>query len=272
MKVFQIAMVLATLRFAMAFPVDCTNVTVVHSVNTTGWPAACKGLTQDETAISAIACKAACYSDTACSVWQWQKSKQNNDGKLECWRGNEAFQCGESSPNAEDDMIEGERIMHGAVKVLNLSTTVGFYKGLAPYHEQEGTEEEKIARCKLACYTDVGCSVWQYGKKGCYVEQLPDNEKGELVTEGPLFENLVNGEIVEHYCPLYVAPAAVPEDEGLPWLAIGLGGGFGALALAAVGFVMAKKKKGNKRKVQKPQEEEEFIDEEGENYDEEGEE
>jgi hypothetical protein len=141
------------------------------------------------------------------------------------------------------NMLDGERIEHGAIKVLSVNVNKTFTKGLKFYEEETGTDEVKIARCRTACYTDVTCSVWLYNQKGCYVEMLPDNEKGETTEDGPLATSIVAGETIEHYCPLYTPPTGPAPEDGPPWGYIGAGAGLGALAVGGAVYALKKKPK-----------------------------
>lgn len=261
------ALVLALLRFAMAFPNDCPNVTVTHSV-ADGWNAGCLGLKFDEDSTTALGCKKACYSNVNCSVWQWVHDKHNKGGDpvYKCWRGNDVHGCRNRAGKEEEfagDLKDGERVQHGAVKVLANNTFI-FYEGLHWYEEDTGNETEKIARCKLACYTTVACSVWQYNKDGCYIEDslspLTSANKASPKTEGDIAKTMNNGQTIEHYCPFYVPPEP---EEGLPWAWIISGIVLGLLALAAILYSMKKTPKVKKTravtitpKKEEPEEEE----------------
>merc|ERR1711935_899835 len=77
--------------------------------------------------------------------------------------------------------------------------------GLKNYKEATGTDAEKIARCKLACYTDSTCTVWQFGSKdGCWVEHQPDFAATSTDKESVWAkEEFVQGQNIEHTCPPY---------------------------------------------------------------------
>jgi len=162
-----------------------------------------------------------------------------------CWRGGDVHGCGERGGGQKQeqfagDLKDGERIQHGALKVLANNTFI-FYKGLSHYPEDTGNESVKIARCKLACYTTVACSVWQYNKDGCYIEDrdgpLTSENKAEVEVETEAAKTMNNGQTIEHYCPFYVPPEP---EEGLPWVWIITGIVLGLLALAAIIYSLQK--------------------------------
>merc|ERR1719191_1539860 len=185
---------------AMAvFPESCWNVTVIHST-ATGWNDGCKGLDRKKDLLTEEACKTGCYKEMNCSVWQWVKA--SND-ELQCWSGNVVHGCksrdGDVSAFDENNLLGGERIMHGDVKVTGPATGVQVM-GLKKYDENTGTDAERVARCKLACETDVTCTVWQYGENACWMEHSPGYEKKAETKNDTTFASVATGEYIEHLC------------------------------------------------------------------------
>lgn len=225
---------------------ECWKTTVVHDT-ATGWNDGCLGLDKVENITSSDDCKDVCTDDIKCSVWQWVKAKT---GDLQCWTGNIVHGCQSRSGNVTDfdsqNLIAGQRLQHGDVKVV--STDSGQETtGLKKYLEKTGTDEEKIARCKLACYTDVSCSVWQYAMDGCWYETTMKGNftKGEVKTDSPFAKAMKNGETIEHICP------PKPDDIVLGlWVIAGIV--LALLALCAcLYFLCAKKPKVKKTRAVK---------------------
>jgi len=237
------AVLFAFFGYAMAeFPSDCPNVTLIHGVKDK-WYDACLGLQYQKDATSVEACKAGCYADMNCSVWQYI----NDDGVEKCWSGNVVHGCLSRTTSAaglkafERDLVDGERIQHGFIKVVSQNDFETL--GLKPYPESTGTEEEKTARCKEFCYTDVSCTVWQYGADGCWLEHGPYNFATGTKNDSVFAKSMVAGETIEHTCPPYVEP------EGLPWPWIIAGIVLGLLALAALIYFLQKKPKVKKTRA-----------------------
>jgi len=244
-----------------AFPEECPNVTVIRSValaagEDNSWLDACLGLalTKDTTMIG---CKEACHKNHNCSVWQFlKKGPKDKPEKIveECWSGNAAHGCLGRERKAEqvkleEELVGGERIRHGEIKVVSNNTQEATgpleFIGLKNYPEDYGTEEAKQNRCKLACETDTSCTVWQYGKKdGCWMEHAPDNFQQKSVKDSEWAkEQFVMGQNIEHVCPQYEAPTGLP----WPWIISGLV--LGVLALGAVIFLLQKQPKVKKTRA-----------------------
>jgi hypothetical protein len=243
------ALVLALLPFGMAFPEDCTNTSVVDDV-ANGWTqAGCEGMEKQPDISTALACKKACTTNVKCTTWHWQKPK--NAEKETCFIGKLVKGCADDSTDENIELKEGQRIQHGAIKVVKDLTLAPatWYKGLLKFEnfKQDATDTDKAVRCQKQCYIDVTCTVYQYSSaKGCFVESLPDNKKGEVAEEGfAAYETYMAGQLIEHFCPVYVAPAAAPTtpEEGFPWLYAVLGGVGGLAAVGGGMFALQKKVK-----------------------------
>jgi len=247
------AIALALLGSAMAFPEDCPNVTVIHKHEPgakTGWSDGCLGLDLIKDITTAAACKDQCHTNLNCSVWQLVKKGKDANVKQECWSGNAVHACLSRGTEAqankfEHQLIAGERIRHGEIKVIANNTGTETL-GLANYKEITGTKDEQMARCKLACETDVTCTVWQYGSKdGCWIEHT-GHPKGETTkTSDWATKESMGGQFIEHTCPQYVA------EKGLPWPWIITGIVLGLLALAAIIYALQKKPKVKKTRAVK---------------------
>lgn len=225
----RVLLVLLGSAFA-EFPSDCPNITVIHDVVGDNWYDGCLGLDKKPDATSATACEEQCKTDMNCSIWQMTDKA--------CWSGNVVHGCrsrGSDSAlgNFEEDLKAGQRIQHGFIKVVSTDTKKQVLN-LKHYPEKTGDQATQIARCKEFCYTDVTCTVWQYGSDGCWVEHLPGNAAGSSTTNSTWAEGMLAGETIEHTCPPY-------EPEGLPWPWIIAGIVLALLAIIAA-IVMCQKK------------------------------
>lgn len=234
-------LLLGAAKVAFAFPADCPNVTVIHDVVGDKWYDGCLGLDKKPDAKTSAACEQQCKTDMKCNIWQMTKDA--------CWSGNSVHGCrsrgsDKALGNFEEDLVGGQRIQHGFIKVTKENSKQET-KGLKHYPEETGTQAEQIARCKNDCYTDTSCTVWQYGKDGCWVEHLPTNPKKEVVTDSEWAKGMIQGETIEHTCPPYVP------EEGLPWPWIIAGIILGLLALAAIIYALQKKPKVKKTRAVK---------------------
>merc|ERR1719473_2119569 len=135
----------------------------------------------------------------------------NEPAGAKCWSGALAHGCHNRAGNMENfasDLLGGERIQHGFVKVVSTDTAETL--GLLHLKESTGTQEEKVARCKEFCETDVTCSVWQFGANGCWIEHQPGHTKGELAPDSEWTKGMIAGETLEKTCPPYKAPEGLP--------------------------------------------------------------
>jgi len=242
-------------KFTTSLPDDpvttsatCPNITVLESVTGTDWYDACLGLVKNVTLTTSEACKANCYADMHCSTWQLV----NNSGAPHCWSGSVFHGClargGADKDSAtvtkfEGDLLDGELIQHGFVKVV--STNDFETKGLKHFVEKTGDDATKKARCSQICYTDSTCTVWQYGSDGCWIEHLPTNAAGDATPNSTWSKTMLGGETIEHTCPPYVP------EEGLPWPWIIAGIILGLLALGALAYFLMKKPKVKKTRAVK---------------------
>jgi hypothetical protein len=235
----------------------CPNYTVLES-KLSGWYDGCLGLTNqveyDTQGVSG--CAAQCYKDMNCSIWQMV----NSSGVQKCWSGSVVHGClarnsgtGHPPTQFEKDLLGGERVQHGFVKVVqkNKEETLG----LKSYPEATGTDVEKAARCKVFCETDVSCTVWQYGSNGCWMEHLPGNKKGNTTTTSDFALGMTAGETVEHVCPPYQPPPCDFWCKYKTWIIVG-----SILALLAIAglifFLLQKKPKVKKTRTIIPKKEE----------------
>eukprot|EP00746_Dinoflagellata_sp_MGD_P116507 gnl/MRDRNA2_/MRDRNA2_52354_c0_seq1.p1 gnl/MRDRNA2_/MRDRNA2_52354_c0~~gnl/MRDRNA2_/MRDRNA2_52354_c0_seq1.p1 ORF type:complete len:331 (+),score=63.59 gnl/MRDRNA2_/MRDRNA2_52354_c0_seq1:80-994(+) len=211
------------------FPADCPNVTVLHDVVGDNWYDGCLGLHKNPDMTTATACEEQCKTDMNCSVWQMTKIGDNEH----CYSGQVTHACRSRGSDAalgnfEGSLIAGQRLQHGFINVLSVNSNVET-KNLMHYPEKTGTESEQILRCKQFCYTDVSCTVWQYGKDGCWIEHAPNHLAAGTDPNSTWAEGMLAGENIEHTCPPY------EPEEGLPMLWIIAGS---LLALAALIFVI----------------------------------
>lgn len=232
----------------------CWNVTVLHD-HKNGWNDGCLGLKYKKNVTSSEACGLQCKNDPECIIWQWVDQavvKGNNKTDKECWSGNDVHGCKGRSPTPGDAhtfdkaLLAGQRLQHGSSKVLIANFSTSQVLHLKNYEENEGTEAEKIARCRIQCHSDVSCGVWQYGDNKCWVEHWPGNKAGEVNNNSAFADSIVAGEKIEHTCP----PKPEP-DEGLPWPLIIASCILGLLALAAIAYALQKKPKVKKTRAVK---------------------
>jgi len=225
----------------------CPNITVMHSVSGDGWYDACLGLNVVPEAEGDVAkCKDACYTDMSCTIWQFIQ-----DGDVQkCWTGSVVHGClsrhSSDFEKFEGDLIDGEQVQHGFIKVVSTNSKVETI-GLKNYPEKSGTDDEKMTRCKEACYSDITCTVWEYATTtGCWMSHTGFQPTGETKTDSEFALAMLGGETIEHTCPPYVPP-----EEGLPWPWIITGIVLGLLACGAIAYFMTKKPKVKKTRAVK---------------------
>jgi len=235
MKVVLAVLVLVGSTMA-EFPATCPNVTVLHSVTKDGWYDGCLGLDNKVDAGTVELCKAQCYADMNCSVWQVVKSGDD----MKCWSGSVTHGCldrdtGSSALSKfEGDLIDGERVQHGFIKVVSENSHKETM-GLLNIQEDTGDEATLIDRCKKFCETSITCTVWEYGTTGCWLEHLPGNPAGEVKTNSTFAQTMKAGQTIEHTCPPYEAP------EELPWPLIIAGIVAALVAIAALIYFLTRK-------------------------------
>lgn len=231
----------------------CPNVTLLHSVKGDGWYDMCQGLDFVPNISDAAGCKAQCHGNNFCSVWQLI-----DDAGVKCWNGDIVTKCyarqdSASSKKFKGDLKDGERLQHGFIKATPNSKMETL--GLMFLPETTGDDAIKTERCKHACYTDVTCTVWQYGSNGCWMEHLPGNTKGNTTTTSDWALAMTAGETVEHVCPPYQPPPCDFWCKYKTWIIVG-----SILALLAIAglifFLMQKKPKVKKTRQIIPKKEE----------------
>merc|ERR1719240_689147 len=133
----------------------CPQQCLVLEDLSTGWEGGCYGLeqypseTQEE-------CRANCCADAACEVWQFSYTG--------CWRGKGHYcRNGQGFKHRPENLrlVAAQRITHGTVKVLD--SLVG-KRCLGLKEEKYYStmfEKDLINRCRMKCYSDTSCSVWQ---------------------------------------------------------------------------------------------------------------
>jgi hypothetical protein len=231
----------------------CPNVTLLHSVKGEGWYDMCQGLDFVPNISDAAGCKAQCHGNNFCSVWQLI-----DDAGVKCWNGDIVTKCyarqdPQTNEKFKGDLKDGERIQHGFIKATPNSKMETL--GLMFLPETTGDDAVKAERCKHACYTDVTCTVWQYGSNGCWMEHLPGNTKGNTTTTSDWALAMTAGETVEHVCPPYQPPPCDFWCKYKTWIIVG-----SILALLAIAglifFLLQKKPKVKKTRTIIPKKEE----------------
>merc|ERR1719223_107679 len=183
----------------------CTEPPVVLHDVALGWKDDCRGLTANQDANTTAACKAACEKDSSCAVWQFHESK--------CYTGVPTQACRTRGDFKAD---AGQRLQHGII--TNVKPAVGMeVMSLRAFAMQSGDAAMDAKRCKLQCYSDVTCGVWQFGGqtatgKGCWTETA-GHERGETKTDTDYAKAVEFGEFVEHKCP-----PPIKEEEDNTWL------------------------------------------------------
>eukprot|EP00747_Dinoflagellata_sp_TGD_P165921 gnl/TRDRNA2_/TRDRNA2_187935_c0_seq1.p1 gnl/TRDRNA2_/TRDRNA2_187935_c0~~gnl/TRDRNA2_/TRDRNA2_187935_c0_seq1.p1 ORF type:complete len:389 (-),score=49.25 gnl/TRDRNA2_/TRDRNA2_187935_c0_seq1:154-1197(-) len=166
-----------------------------------GYPAKCMGLEAvDNKEHTAEECEEYCTKFRIdCSEWQLTTQKK-------CWRsgnGHYPTDCWTNKNGA--DVLAGQRVQRGRVDV-EYELKDQWIEGLKNLGILGGkVNEASIIRCKLQCYTDINCRVWQYGVDGgCWVERAPGNvlpeDKPKLSTDEKAKAHFVAGEVIRHTC------------------------------------------------------------------------
>lgn len=196
-----------------------------------GWPQRCSGLEQQlgQEAYSARECGGLCRLDPMCSAWQLTDRDQ-------CWiskSGHCGADClgrGSNEPNALAPK-GGQCIQHGSVRVLNTLRSFWVYGLYNVGITGSSTGPLAHERCRLQCYSDIGCRYWQYGENGCWLERAPDHvvpAKPDVSNSSDEAMTMVKGEVVEHVCTdrhseaqslsghvgLLPTPGSWPQDDG----------------------------------------------------------
>lgn len=251
--VMKVTVAFLLLQQAWGFPADCPNTTVIHDKNGEKWYNGCKGLTKQPKIVTMTACEEACKKDMKCSVWQMLKPGAGEG----CWTGYPSEGCRTRDTTEallkafENDLMGGQRLQHGQIKPLADLTGV---KVAGPLKKFEFKDKEsdnlKKERCKMICYTDITCTVWQVTKTAtdpftCYVEHVPGHKAGAVGTAAE--PTYIAGQKIEHVCPPWVPP----KESGLPWPWIIAGIVLGLLAIAALVFFLQKKPKVKKTRAVK---------------------
>lgn len=202
----------------------CHHVVVLEDIRNGGWYDGCEGLTKHPDNLDSSSCETACKTDLNCSVWQMTNNSAGEP--LACWYGSATHGCRSRGAGFNHHVMGGQRVQHGEVDLVSDNTGKAT-AGLLFMAENPGTTGDKdalIARCKAFCYTDVTCTVWQYGGDGCHIEHFPGYPAGSTTVDA----RIVAGETVKHMCP--------PPDEHKadPWRNVMIGCAIASLVLAAL--------------------------------------
>lgn len=252
----KLTVALLLITQASAFPEDCPIVTPTHDVNSDKWYGGCLGLDGPATGIdTATACEKKCKGDVKCAVWQMIKEGSTATAGG-CWTGYPKEGCRtrggtvEKLKAFETDLLAGQRLQHGTPKPVNDLKGVKAEGNLLKFDfEDKESDDLKKERCKMTCYTDITCTVWQAYVKDtkftCFVEHKPDNKMTKIGTD-PVPEYIA-GQQIEHTCD--PAPKETPASLPWPWIIAGIV--LGLLAIAAIIFFLQKKPKVKKTRAVK---------------------
>lgn len=184
-----------------------------------GWPAKCdqnsmhkQELTPGQTAWNVATCYQRCVRQPLCSAWVLQSSTAAHGA--DCYTGEGRF-CFQKV--SFPDVVAGQRIMHGDVRVLTDKLKNSQIFGLTHMFDQNyfvDQEPDATNACRMACYSNLECQYWQYFKtSGCWIEAPMAGEKSRVgypatyadwSSETPQALNAIAGEYVQHACPGHV--------------------------------------------------------------------
>lgn len=200
----------------------------------------CLGFEVQEGPRSPEDCKFACYREQICSVWKFSSYPGT------CYFGIPKQGC--YTRNSQFKAEAGERVQHGHVEVMRNMQGI-FTKGLLLVDQSPKDHDNATAveRCRLWCYSDVSCTVWQYGAGSCWIEHLPGYQKGEAVSSSSDYASgdissglevqvtsleVFVGETIDHVC----LPHETPFESSLNGILFCLAG-VGGILVARFGIV-----------------------------------
>merc|ERR1719201_1475086 len=149
---------------------SCDTCEVLNDVRQ-GWPDNCIGLIAPRIAYgTADQCRQACCADPSCQVWQFTSRG--------CFTG-DGYNCRSTRNPGDITVLAGQRLSHGKAgpKVTGkLPVGKQWCNGLKSIDfNTQGHSGESPERCRDICYSDIGCSVWQYALGGqCYFGNSTD--------------------------------------------------------------------------------------------------
>lgn len=252
---------------------SCAHVTVIEDTKVNNWFGACDGLIKKPGITDMAVCEATCHADLNCTVWRMTNSSVGLEEG--CFQGSLAHHCrtatvgglfgvGDEKPK---NIMGGQRIQHG--EVIEVSNNMGRQtKGLLKMSENAaatGNGTMLVERCKSFCYTDTFCTVWQYGKDGCWVEHYPGFTATGTTNTSKWAYTMVAGQTIKHVCP----PEAEADEGGLPygWIAFGAIAGAILLGVLAYAFLRPKGRTTSKQDDGSDEELSEELGSEGESAD-----
>lgn len=154
----------------------------------TGWEGGCYGLQQFKMDTKEE-CRQNCCSDPHCEVWQFSYTG--------CWRGKGHYcRDGYGFKKRPDNLrlIAAQRIVHGTIEVVKKlkSHCLGLKRNV--FYSNMSLETLKN-RCRLKCYSDTSCGVWQVVHDKCYYGA------GYVCSDYETAPQIYDGERIEHKCP-----------------------------------------------------------------------
>lgn len=233
-----------------AFDEACPYVSVIRDVALDPWYSECVGLKAvakpnldaagNEVPWTELACEEICNKDMKCGLWQLVSVPPDN--KVKCWTG-KVTRWDECDKN----VTAGKLIQHGYIDIITVSNHTQTL-GLNKLPTKTGEIQERVDHCRNVCYSDVTCTVWQFGEDGCWVEQLPGYPRGKTVKDSDWAKGFVAGEIIGHTCNPPVDPEG-EEEEGTPWAWIIGGSALGALVIGGLAYLGLSAKSARKTKM-----------------------
>lgn len=189
-------------RLADGSLASCWKRTIIHDI-ASGWPGRCLGLNLLVGVTSQNECAARCAENPLFPMWQVTHLG-------ECYQGL-GTNCESREGDLSFDVLGAQRIQHGHVTVLQSMEKyeVANLRTIGIFNVGNGTDG--VHRCRSLCYSNLKCTLWQYGANGCMVQ---DDEYVGTPMQYPL-TTLLGGadstsevartmrasEFIQHYCP-----------------------------------------------------------------------
>merc|ERR1712176_953959 len=194
-------------------PLACRDIAVIEDSNF-GWPGKCMGLYHQ--ANMQDNCEMHCKSVPTCQGWQLAPD-------MSCWEG-----MGESCYVRPDwSPVRSQRFQHGNVRVL-MNLKGWQVQGLHRVFDAKGdgyftNDDDAVAHCKLACYSDIKCDFWSYSYwYGCYVEDVNfatveyPLTLNSMTRDSDFAKSAIAGEYIQHTCDVTAAEDSTAHSDPLP--------------------------------------------------------
>jgi len=183
-------------------PRSGTNTSKELLSSKTGWPGKCEGLKLifgGGLPGEVDSCRGGCAVDPDCGVWQVDA--------LGVCRHGVGFQCittwGSAAGLWNIKQVKAAGMyQHGRVEVLVPDLSGKEVRGLGQAEKPSSPLDSAIANCRGICYSDMACTVWQYGRhSGCFVEhtKLGFRAKWPPVKDTDRARDVIAGEKIAHH-------------------------------------------------------------------------